>query len=635
MIPHSAIDDIRQAADIVDIISDYLTLQPSGRNYKALSPFTQEKTPSFVVSPDKQIYKCFSTGKGGNVFSFVMEMEKVSFPEAVELVAKRAGIDISRFTENKRQENPQEQSWTETLRWAAKLFHKTLQSEAGKQGFDYLTGERGVSEKTIRSFGIGYAPEAWEHLLGEAKKASIPSEHLADLGLITHNKQRKSWYDTFRSRVIFPVFSVGGQVVGFGGRTMKSDPNTPKYLNSPESRMFEKSKLLYGLHVAKQEIRRAESALLVEGYMDVIALHQAGITNAVASCGTSLTRYQAKILQKYTSNVLFIYDADKAGLKSMMSGIDTLLGEGLSPSVLMLPSGDDPDSFVRREGRDGFLNYVEGNRLSFLEFQIRYFTESGEFSRPEQKSKAIRAMTHTIAEIPDRIRQELYLQELSEKLGVSLPALRELIGEEHAGQRMKESREERGALNQAPKAAQKASPETISVLEKTFLKALLESTGYGNVVLEFAASHEEMLELSHPEAKRIFSHMIRRYHEIAGNPDERIDIATEISLFSTPESRDLASGLLMDQPVSSKWHELIDQQAENAKRCLAMFLDAFKNLILEPLLRRKSEVTENIRLENDTEREIELSREKIELDRKIRKTSKELSAMITSILENS
>ncbi|MEI8032101.1 MAG: DNA primase [Chlorobiaceae bacterium] len=630
MIPHSAIDDVRQAADIVDIISDYLTLQPSGRNYKALSPFTQEKTPSFVVSPDKQIYKCFSTGKGGNVFSFIMEMEKVSFPEAVELVAKRSNIDISRFTEKKTQENPQEQSWTETLRWAAKLFHKTLQSEAGKKGLDYLQEERGLSEKTIRSFGIGYAPDAWEHLLLEAKKASIPAEHLADLGLIMHNKQRNSWYDTFRGRVIFPVFSVGGQVVGFGGRTMKSDPNTPKYLNSPESRMFEKSKLLYGLHGAKQEIRRLESALLVEGYMDVIALHQAGITNAVASCGTSLTRYQAKILQKYTANVLFIYDADRAGLKSMMSGIDTLLSEGLAPFVLMLPSGDDPDSFVRREGREGFLGYAEKNRLSFLDFQIRYFTESGEFSRPEEKSKAIRAMAHTIAGIPDRIRQELYLQELSEKLGISMPALRELIGLEHATQKRRVSEEEPRPVKQAAKAA----PETISVLEKTFLKALLESTVYGNVVLEFAASHEEMLELSHPEAQRIFSHMIRRYHEISGNPDEQIDIATEISLFSTPESRDLASGLLMDQPVSSKWHELIDQHAENAKRCLGMFLDAFKNLILEPLLRQKSEVTEKIRLENEPEREIELSREKIELDRKIRKTSKELGTMITSILEN-
>ena len=300
MIPHSIVDDVRQAADIVDIISDYLTLQPAGRNYKALSPFTKEKTPSFVVSPDKQIYKCFSTGKGGNVFSFIMEMEKVSFPEAIELVAKRSGIDISRFTEKKERDPALEDSRTETLRWASMFFERTLKSTSGKIGYDYLITKRALSENTIKTFGLGYAPDSWDSLFNEAKRAGIPQEHLADLGLVTQNKQKNSWYDTFRNRVIFPVFSVGGQVVGFGGRTLLDDPQTPKYLNSPESRLFEKSKLLYGLNAAKHEIRRRETAILVEGYMDVLALHQAGITNAVASCGTSLSRYQAKILQRYT-----------------------------------------------------------------------------------------------------------------------------------------------------------------------------------------------------------------------------------------------------------------------------------------------------------------------------------------------
>ena len=231
MIPHSIIDDVRHAADIVDIISDYLTLQPSGRNFKALSPFTQEKTPSFVVSPDKQIYKCFSTGKGGNVFSFVMEMEKVSFLEAIELVAKRTGIDISRFTEKKEFNPVPEDSRTTTLRWAAMFFQRTLESTSGKIGHDYLVTQRALSENTLKSFGLGYAPDSWDTLFNEAKRAGIPQEHLSDLGLVTQNKQKNSWYDTFRSRVIFPVFSVGGQVVGFGGRTLLDDPQTPKYLN--------------------------------------------------------------------------------------------------------------------------------------------------------------------------------------------------------------------------------------------------------------------------------------------------------------------------------------------------------------------------------------------------------------------
>ena len=631
MIPHSIVDDVRQAADIVDIISDYLTLQPAGRNYKALSPFTKEKTPSFVVSPDKQIYKCFSTGKGGNVFSFIMEMEKVSFPEAIELVAKRSGIDISRFTEKKERDPALEDSRTETLRWASMFFERTLKSTSGKIGYDYLITKRALSENTIKTFGLGYAPDSWDSLFNEAKRAGIPQEHLADLGLVTQNKQKNSWYDTFRNRVIFPVFSVGGQVVGFGGRTLLDDPQTPKYLNSPESRLFEKSKLLYGLNAAKHEIRRRETAILVEGYMDVLALHQAGITNAVASCGTSLTRYQAKILQRYTKSVLFMYDADSAGKKSMMSGLDTLLAEGITPFIVLLPAGDDPDSFVRREGRETFLQFTENNRLLFQNFQIRFFKESQDFSNPEIKAKAIKEMAHTISLIPDRIQQELYLQELSEKLSITQYALRELLGKENAVQAKKISSSE----NHFSVLPPRQQPASLSVLEKTFLKALLESTAYGNAVLEFAASHEAMLELPHKEAQQIFTHMIGRYHDIADNPEVHIDITTEISLFSNPESRDLASGLLLDPPVSNKWLEQSDVHADNAKRCLTMFLDAFKNLVIEPLMRQKKLITEHIRVETDTDKEIELLKEKIVLDKKIRKTSIDLKAMIATILEKS
>ncbi len=631
MIPPAIIDEVRQAADIVDIVSDYVTLQPSGRNYKALSPFTVEKTPSFIVSPEKQLYKCFSSGKGGNVFSFVMEMEKVSFMEALELVAKRAGIDISRFTKKKELQSGQEESQTSTLRWAARLYHETLNREPGKVGREYFSAKRALSDKIMQTFGLGYAPDAWDYLFTEAKRGGIAQEHLLDLGLITANKQKTSCYDTFRNRVIFPIFSVGGQVVGFGGRTLLDDPQTPKYLNSSESKLFEKSKLLYGLHVAKNEIRRLETAILVEGYMDVLALHQAGMTNSVASCGTSLTRYQAKVLHHYTKRVLFMYDADRAGQKSMMSGIDTLLSENVTPYVVILPEGDDPDSFVRREGREKFLQFAEKNMLSFQDFQIRFFMEAGDFAQPDLKSRAIRSMAHTISLVPDRIRRELYLQELSKKLALSLPALQELLNrEESATEKKSASFENRRPV---PKPQQPAT--SLSVLEKTFLKALLESTSYGNAVLEFAASHEEMLELRHKEAQEIFTHLIRRYHHIADHPDERIDIASEISSFRNPASRDLASGLLIDPPVSNKWLEQSDVHAENAKRCLAMFLDAFKNLILEPLVNQKNVLTEKIRVENDTEREIELSREKIILDTKIRKTSQELKKMIKSILENS
>ncbi|NTW81903.1 MAG: DNA primase [Chlorobiaceae bacterium] len=630
MIPASAIEEIRQAADIVDIISDYISLQPAGRNYKALSPFTKEKTPSFVVSPEKQIYKCFSTGKGGNVFSFVMEMERVSFPEAVELVAKRSGIDISRFTEKKEKLSEHEESWTDTLRWTAKFYHGVLQGPEGKRGSDYFAEKRGLSEKTIRNFGLGYAPEGWELLLRAAEKAGIPKQHLQDLGLVTHNKQRNSWYDTFRNRVIFPIFSVGGQVVGFGGRTLLLDPQVPKYLNSPESRMFEKSKLLYGLHAAKNEIRKAEAAILVEGYMDVLALHQAGITNAVASCGTSLTRYQAKILKRYTGTVLFIYDGDPAGKKSMMTGIDILLSEGIIPYVVTLPPDDDPDSFIHREGSERFLRYSTENRVPFLDYQVRVFREAGLLDRTEEKSKAIRSIAHSLSLIRDHIERELYLQELSEKLGISIHALHEIISREG----MQENKRNKVTETRKEEHVQLKQKQELSVLERTFLKALLESTRYGNTVLEFAASHEEMLKLENREAQEIFSYMINRYNSIADRPDERIDIVTELSMFHTPEARYLASGLLIDQPVSRRWQEKSNVNTEQAKRCLTMFLDAFKNLILEPLRREKNILMENIRLESDSDREIELMKEKKLLDERIIKTTSDLQQMISHILAN-
>lgn len=630
MIPQSVIDDIRQRADIAEIISDYIQLNPSGRNFKALSPFTQEKTPSFVVSPDKQIYKCFSSGKGGNVFTFVMEMEKVSFPEAVELVAKRTGIDISRFTANENPADKAEESRTAALRWAARLFQRTLLGDPGKKGLAYLAGERALTPETITAFGLGYAPESWDYLLQEAHRAGLNEKLLAELGLIAVNRQKNSRYDAFRNRVIFPIHSVGGQVVGFGGRTLRNDPDTPKYLNSPESPIFEKSKLLYGLHKAKQEIRRMEIAILVEGYMDVLALHQAGITNAVASCGTALTRYQAKTLRKHTTTVLFIYDADPAGKKSMMGGIDILLAEGITPYVVMLPPGDDPDSFVRREGRQEFLQYADANRLSFIDFQLRYFRDSGTLDQPDAKAGAIQAIARTVSIIPDRIRRELYLQELSAKLRISMQALQEFM--EHAESRQRFRLDRKASVPEKIEQKPQRS-EQITVPEKTFLKALLESTMYGNAVLEFAASHEEMLELQHPAAREILAHMVRRYRQDCNNPDALIDPATEISMFATAEARNLAAGLLIDQPVSDRWQEQPEAEREHARRCLTAFLDAFRTIILEPLVRRKKHVTESLRRENDTGKALALQKEVIDLNATIRKTSSDLGIMITGILE--
>lgn len=630
MIPQNKIDEIREGCDIADVISDYVKLQPSGRNFKALSPFTREKTPSFVVSPDKQIYKCFSSGKGGNVFTFIMEMEKVSFPEAVEIIAKRCGIDISTYVKGPSAPDKTEQTAHETLKWAARLFNRLLNSSDGKHGLGYLVTKRRLTPKTITSFGLGLAPDQWEYLLSHAERSGITLDRLVSTGLVYHNQKKNSHYDYFRNRIMFPIFSIGGQVIGFGGRTLSSDKNAPKYLNSPESPVFDKSKVLYGLHAAKETIRKQGLAILVEGYMDVLALHQAGLDNTVASCGTSLTREQAKILRRYTEDVLFVYDGDDAGLKSMLSGIDILVASGLTPWIASLPESEDPDSLIRKNGKEGFLQFIENSRESFTGFQLSFYRKQGSFDQPEKKSQAVREILKTITLVPDTARKEFYLQELEQKVGISLPVLKQIIAEEKTGKRF--SRRSYQNTESAATATEQNSP--LSVLEKTFIKALLESTWYGNEVLEFCASHEALLKLSNPAAAHILQHLIKRHREKQENPDAYLDITTEISSIELPEARDLASGLLIDQPVSSRWHESFDEQQQKAKRCLTAFLDAVRSLILEDFRKKRQQVTEKLRSAPNLDTEKKLAAELIVLRKEEQTTETEVNNMIKVILQS-
>ena len=629
MIPERMIDEIRQSTDIVDVVSDYVRLQPSGSRFKALSPFTQEKTPSFIVSPDRQIYKCFSSGKGGNVFTFVMEMEKVTFPEAVEMLAKRAGIDTGKYRQERtRQEEKRENTQFDALRWAARLFHSTLQSEAGGAALAYLTGKRGLEPGTIRRFGLGFAPESWDHLLHAAERDGVPIEQLASLGLLTRHPKRNTLYDTFRNRVIFPIFTVGGQVAGFGGRTLATDAETPKYINSPESASFEKSKLLYGMHAAKNEIRRRETAILVEGYMDVIAMHQAGFTNTVASCGTSLTRFQAKILKRYTSRVLFLYDGDNAGKKSMLAGIDILLAEGLTPWVVMLPGAEDPDSFIRNYGKEAFQEELESEKSSFHDFQLHCFRDAGWMDSPDTASKAIAAMTKSIALIADPVQRELYLDELSKKLDLSRETLREVMATSDTGRGL--SREPRHRRDEsAPEPPAKQAP--LSVTERTFLEALLESTFYGNEVLAFAASHESMFHLENPAAQAIVAHLVGRFR---GMDDKQghIDITSEISSIEMEEAGNLAFDILFRLPVNETTRPTPTELEQHARRCLSHFLVAVKTLVLEPLQKEKKRILAQLRTAKTTQEQEQLSRELLEHNKQFRATEQEVNESIKGIL---
>jgi DNA primase len=630
MIPQRMIDEIRQSTDIVDIVSDYLKLHPSGRHFKALSPFTQEKTPSFIVSPDKQIYKCFSSGKGGNVFTFIMEMEKVSFPEAVGILAKRAGIDISSYqgTAEQKKES-QEESRLETLRWAARLFYRTTESREGEKAYAYLVAKRGLLPGTLKQFGLGYAPDRWDFLLHAAEKDSIPLDHLTELGLLTRHRQRNTLYDTFRNRIIFPLLTVGGQVAGFGGRSLDNDPDTPKYLNSPESPLFEKSKLLYGLHAAKDEIRRQELAILVEGYMDVLALHQAGLTNAVASCGTSLTRYQATMLRRYAGRVLFLYDGDNAGKKSMLAGIDILLAAGITPWIVLLPPAEDPDSFVLTRGKAAFLELMEKEKLSFQDFQILCYRNAGAFDAPDLKSKAVSAMVRTIALVPDPVQKELYLDELSKKMELSRQTLLQIMPHTHP--------EKKGAAVRQPDkkdpAPASGKNDVLSVTEKTFIEALLESTFYGNEVLAFAASHEPMLRLSSGPARAIVSHLLDRYRELDDREHQFIDISSEISSIGMQEARDLALDILFRLPVHETGQPAPAETMQHARRCLSHFLIAVKTLVLEPLLQEKQAIVSKLGGTTGKSEEKLLFMRLHELNKQIRSMDQEVSSSINTILD--
>nr|WP_246046544.1 DNA primase [Chlorobaculum thiosulfatiphilum] len=628
MIPERMIDEVRQSTDIVDVVSDYVRLQPSGHRFKALSPFTQEKTPSFIVSPDKQIYKCFSSGKGGNVFTFIMEMEKVTFPEAVEMLAKRAGIDTGKYrTERAQREEKRESGQFDTLRWAARLFHSTLQSEAGSPALAYLIGNRGLEPATIRRFGLGFAPESWESLLHAAERDGAPIEHLIALGLLTRHPKRNSMYDTFRNRVIFPILTVGGQVAGFGGRTLSTDAETPKYINSPESASFEKSKLLYGMHAAKDEIRRRETAILVEGYMDVIAMHQAGFPNTVASCGTALTRHQAKILKRYTSRVLFLYDGDNAGKKSMLAGIDILLAEGLTPWVVMLPGNEDPDSFIHNRGKEAFVEVLEHERASFQDFQLRCYRDAGWMESPDTASKAVSVMTRSISFIADPVQKELYLDELSKKLDLSRETLRKaMAGGERSGSR--EPRERRRD-EPAPKPPAKRAP--LSVTERTFLEALIESTFYGNEVLDFAASHESMFHLEHPAAQAIFSYLVRRFREMGGR-DGHIDITSEISSIGMEEASNLAFDILFRLPVNETTRPTLAEIEQHARRCLSHFLVAVKTLVLEPLQKEKQELLARLAATTEKQEEKQLFAQLHDLNNRLKTMEQEVDESIRGIL---
>lgn len=447
MIPQETVDRILELAQIEDVIGDFMTLKRAGATYKACCPFHNEKTPSFVVSPSKGIYKCFGCGKAGTAVNFVMEHESMTYVEALKYLAKKYNVEIVETEESaediaKKQRN---ESLMLVSAYASEFFCKSLMTQEGQTiGYQYFKS-RGLEDETIRKYGLGWAPVDRSTFTSVARSAGYKEEYLLDTGLCKKYDDGRI-VDTFHDRVIFPIHSVTGRVIAFGGRTLKTDKNIPKYVNSKETEIYVKSKSLYGIYFAKNEIARRDKCILVEGYLDVLSMHQLGLTNVVASSGTSLTVDQIRLIRKFSDNVTIIYDGDGAGIKAALRGIDLVLKEGLNVKVVLLPDGQDPDDFAKRHSYDQVVEYITDNERDFIDFKTELLLgEAG--NDPLKRANLINDISDTIAMIPDAIKRAVYVKATSQRFEIDESILADRIAKSRSSMLLAEKKQrERDAI---------------------------------------------------------------------------------------------------------------------------------------------------------------------------------------------
>ena len=496
MIDRETVDRIYAAANIVDIIGDYVTLKRKGVNYQACCPFHNEKTPSFVVSPSKGVYKCFGCGKGGNAVTFLMEHENITYPEALKMVAKRYGIEVreKELTEEEVRRNDDRESMFVVNGWAAEYFANFLcyDPEGMSVGMTYFRQKRGLTDATIRKFGLGFCPSKGDRMSKDALAAGYKREFLLATGLSLARESDGSLYDRFRDRVIFPVHNISGRIVAFGGRTLRTDKQVAKYQNSPESEIYSKKRELYGLYFAKRAIQQQDYAILVEGYLDVISMHQAGIENVVASSGTSLTTDQIRLLGRFTRNITVIYDGDSAGIHASLRGIDMILKEGMNVRVVLLPEPEDPDSFARSHTAAEVQAYIRDNERDFLEFKANLLLHDAE-GDPIRKAALIGDMVQSIAQIPDPIQRSVYIKEcarimdIDEQILISEVARKRLTtsGDRETDEFLQRQARQRRSEEVQPEVefVQKVEAgSSIEALEREIVKYLLK---YGHCSFDF------------------------------------------------------------------------------------------------------------------------------------------------------
>ncbi|MAU72459.1 MAG: DNA primase [Pseudozobellia sp.] len=501
MISKTTIDQVFETARLEEVIGDFVQLKKSGSNFKGLSPFTDERTPSFMVSPVKQIWKDFSSGKGGNVVAFLMEHEHFSYPEAIKYLAKKYNIEVeeTQRTDEQKQEANERESMYLVSEFAQKHFAEMLwETELGKAiGLTYFK-ERGFNHDTIKKFGLGYCLDQWDGFTKSALDQGYKLEYLEKTGLtiVKENPQNANdpkKFDRFKGRVMFPIHSMSGRVLGFGGRILKNDKKAAKYQNSPESEIYHKSKVLYGIYYAKQAIAKEDNCFLVEGYTDVIQFHQRGIENVVSSSGTALTPEQIRLINRLTKNITVLFDGDAAGLRASLRGIDLILEQGMNVKVCSFPEGEDPDSFAKNNELEEIESYLSENAKDFIQFKANLLAKEAA-NDPIKRADTVRDIVNSISKIPDGIKREIYIQECAGIMNVSEGVLFSTLA-----QITKKGRSEASKSNEPEQKAfevvkNEATVEKVDVqyeLERKIIEILLL---YGGETEEF-----EDLELKESE----------------------------------------------------------------------------------------------------------------------------------------
>lgn len=608
---------------VEEVIGDFVQLKRAGSNYKGLSPFSNERTPSFMVSPVKQIWKDFSSGKGGNAIAFLMEHEHYTYPEAIRYLAKKYHIDIEeteQSTEEKAQADERESLYI-VSEYAQQYFQDTLfNTEAGKAiGMTYFK-ERGFTEETIQKFRLGFSPDEWTAFTDNALAKGYQLEFLEKTGLTIVNGDRK--FDRFKGRVMFPIHSMSGRVLGFGGRILTNDKKQAKYLNSPESEIYHKSKVLYGIFFAKQAIAKADNCYLVEGYTDVIQMHQKGIENVVASSGTALTQDQIRLIHRLTPNITVLYDGDAAGLRASIRGVDLILEQGMNVKVCTFPEGDDPDSFARKTAYEDLVLYLENNATDFIRFKASLLMQEAQ-NDPIKKAETIRDMVESISKIPDLIKREVYVRECATIMDISeqvlFSTLAQILKKDfYEGQKVERKQKAAMQVVQTPEEAQKRTINRLEVLEHDLIKNLLlygnkerifsdtilveEENGelkekqiqqtlkvYEKVFLEL---QEDEIEFANPDFKQIYELLMAKLQE---NPHYNIDhIANELPI----ELSEKVSTIMMEDENEQlhDWtlRDIVPKQKDaHIDSIITDIILNIRNLLVHHLIQSSSELLHN------------------------------------------